>query len=917
MKNFALRSLRLGIMAISVVPPLVVFAIIALLTTCAVVPATAQETPLSIDVGGVQVQGLPQDWISQRLIFSNPGTEEDAVRNGTHERWLQVVNNPRYVIQQLKRHAPAQGPAAEQVSQIEAIARANDLGETGDQLGITAAGKGKLKKDWTTNLGKGAPASLTGTIGTLSSSSISSSSILTVDGVAFDASPPVAAAGQVTISTNPTNSEDVYIEINNDSSDTYAFHDNLSDCGSAKCVMIGSNRAGTATNLAAAIGGSCLKLCTAPDPYVTATHNNSIATLTAITPGTGGNSIALAAFDNSGGNITLSGSTLGTGTGSVAGSDGVTSGTNSPPTFAYWSVSNYVSSSQLATNVASALNTNTTTSPVITATANSPASGNVTIAADSAGTGGNSIAVSETSFSAFTGTGNLTGGTTATVQPTAFPATYQVSTSPSCSDWAVYPTGWAGSNTQANFVGYKNLYTTTCSGAPTVNWAYNTGTGYTVTTSPILSPDGSKIAFVQSNGTVAQLVVLKWAPGAGTLTSPIALSASTNITTCIAPCMTVVSFADNDTYSSPVYVSSDDVVYVGDDDGYLDSITPVFNGPVPVTSIGLGLNSVHHAIASPNYDYTSGCVFVGDVDGYLYSVDPGISSGLVCKSGRFIVNATSEHLSNGTLTSGIFDAPLVDGSVGSVYVFVTASAALTSTNCATAGVNCIDEFPTNFSGSAAAPSHNGALGTGGAGYNLYDGNFDNVYYESTGGTGNLYALGNTSVSGGATLYKAAISSGAMGTVTSAVAGLNSGVRGWPSPATEFCNNGASDCTSNGTITNGGTDYLFFSINGSGKPGCTSGAGHGCVLSYNISNPAMVTQAGNGLPVTAPGTNGCWATGGFVVDNTGTAAGESQIYSFELAGAGAGGLSGSTYTSTNCTNGAGPQILAVQAAQKGE
>jgi len=32
------------------------------------------------------------------------------VKNGTHEEWLQDVNDPRYVIQQLKRGLPAQDP---------------------------------------------------------------------------------------------------------------------------------------------------------------------------------------------------------------------------------------------------------------------------------------------------------------------------------------------------------------------------------------------------------------------------------------------------------------------------------------------------------------------------------------------------------------------------------------------------------------------------------------------------------------------------------------------------------------------------------------------------------------------------------------------------------------------------------------
>ena len=55
---------------------------------------------------------------------------------------------------------------------------------------------------------------------------------------------------------------------------------------------------------------------------------------------------------------------------------------------------------------------------------------------------------------------------------------------------------------------------------PTVYWAYNTG-AYAVTTSPILSLDGKQVAFMESNGTTANLVILKWAAETGeSVTAP-------------------------------------------------------------------------------------------------------------------------------------------------------------------------------------------------------------------------------------------------------------------------------------------------------------------------------------------------------------------------------------------------------------
>jgi hypothetical protein len=63
---------------------------------CAVLSTLAQN-----------VQGFPEDWSHQHVIFSNPGTLEDAVKNGSLDRWLRIVNDPRYKIQQRKRNSSA------------------------------------------------------------------------------------------------------------------------------------------------------------------------------------------------------------------------------------------------------------------------------------------------------------------------------------------------------------------------------------------------------------------------------------------------------------------------------------------------------------------------------------------------------------------------------------------------------------------------------------------------------------------------------------------------------------------------------------------------------------------------------------------------------------------------------------------
>ena len=249
-------------------------------------------------------------------------------------------------------------------------------------------------------------------------------------------------------------------------------------------------------------------------------------------PGTTANAIGLTTAGT--GTFTWHISTLGgTGATTVA-----TNGSDSATTFAYWSGSTYDTGSKLATDLhlALAANTTVTTTDLITGTAGT---NEITFATTKAGP----FPISAQNFSGFSGVGAIGDpAIAAAVQPNAFPAKYGVSISTAnCGgDFVVYPTGQAGATSAATIVAFNQLYSS-CTGSPSVYWAYNTeGTlaGYSATTSPVLSLDGSKVAFIQSNGTNAYLVVVKWAAG-GTLTSP-ATPTSANIATCKAPC-TIVS----------------------------------------------------------------------------------------------------------------------------------------------------------------------------------------------------------------------------------------------------------------------------------------------------------------------------------------------------------------------------------------
>ncbi len=555
---------------------------------------------------------------------------------------------------------------------------------------------------------------------------------------------------------------------------------------------------------------------------------------------------------------------------------------------------------------------------------------------------------------------------TGTVQPNAYPAKWgQSLTASSCFfDFLAYPTGVAGSPSSASIVAFNNLYNPSCNetgAVPATYWAFDTGG--TISTSPTVTMDEStQLAFVQVSGSSASLVIMKpyfvvqatvtdglfdITITSGTITSadvgkavfgggmdigttikavngstvtlsklvqdtytadnlvivqPGTLGAPFSLTsqasgdayhTCTAPCMLALPLSGGDTFSAPFYDYNDDVMYVGDDSGNLHMFTHVFNGsPSEVTSswpVNLGSNS----LTSPVYDPVSGNVFVGDLGGVLYSVGTGIAGGTT--SGA--LDGVSSKLGD-----AIVDGPLVDSTAGMVYAFVTTSN----------GNNTVYQFPTSFTSGAGASV---AVGTGGTGLYLYDGDFDNVYYQSSTQSGDLFVVGNTGGSTGATLYRIPLVSNVMQTPIAAVTGLSdAGEPPWPSPLIEFCNNGKSSCGSGNGVTNDGRDYVFFSVNRGAVGSCTNAGGNGCVLSYEITAPSSPTFTAD-LNVTSMASPGCWATSGIVIDNSyGAVYGDSQIYFVGLNGNTAGGATGPT--STACASGSGNISQAVQASQTG-
>lgn len=112
------------------------------------IPMWGQEAQAPTTVGGIQITGLPDDWTHHHLVFSNPGTELQALDKGIYDEWLKAVNDPRYIMQQLKRRAAAQGPAAEEVRRIEEMSQApGGNGTNPPEI---------IHRDWSMDMGAGA-----------------------------------------------------------------------------------------------------------------------------------------------------------------------------------------------------------------------------------------------------------------------------------------------------------------------------------------------------------------------------------------------------------------------------------------------------------------------------------------------------------------------------------------------------------------------------------------------------------------------------------------------------------------------------------------------------------------------------------------------------------------------------------------
>lgn len=468
-----------------------------------------------------------------------------------------------------------------------------------------------------------------------------------------------------------------------------------------------------------------------------------------------------------------------------------------------------------------------------------------------------------------------------------FPAKYRfnVSSEDCNADYVVFGLT-VTSGTQANLVGINNLYTGASpqcnSGSPWVAFAYNTvtQTGGQIKTSPVLSVDGTKVAFVESTSTGSYFHVLvlpnpiPTPPSkVGTVLAPQTPTSCTTPTT--ASCMTSLTIETTATnsYSSPWIDYGADTAYVGADNGLLYKISPVFGGGAPALvndasnwPVTVSTNATSKVLTGPVVDDTANLIFVGDGDGFLYSVKT------VSPAKTFAAQQTIGWAYDGTTDgsgkpgTGVVNPPIAvtdpaNSATDQIFAF---------TGCSQVqGIGgAITQLAANFA--TGAPTNTNTVDLGSAsgngdctGKNVHSGAFDNAFWVNGLTSGHMITCGfanNGGVPANPQMYFFPFASHVITSTGKSTFQINTTKGDECSPLTEFYN--------------GSTDRLFFGV------GSTDGFLESSTITSSLTTPTC-TGAPTSTCVTSPVALG--GTSGIVIDNQ-LSNGGTNIY-FSTLGAG--------------------------------
>lgn len=425
-----------------------------------------------------------------------------------------------------------------------------------------------------------------------------------------------------------------------------------------------------------------------------------------------------------------------------------------------------------------------------------------------------------------------------------FPAkfSFDVNAAPNCaSDFVVFAINVAPTATQANIAAFNNLYSgvgsTSCfpNTTATVTWAYRTGAR--VRTSPIISLDGTKVAFVDgANPAVFHL--LAPSPNQGTVgapATPVAAGPGQQIFN-----ITLAGSADNN--SSPFMDYYGDVCYVGLNNGLLYKIVNVFRGTPALAGAPWPITAGATTLTGPVIDFGTGNIFVGSANGNLYGFTP---AGVAIPSSPLAVGS-------GRANGGIADPPVVDVVNGLIFVtsgedptrtFSLVASASTS-SFAAANVNVAPIGNNN-----AAPLHAGTLNDA----------YFNAATNVTGSTSEWFFYACGAGAGAATnpvLYRVGFNGTPRKLNTTANA-----------TTVALSANGGEQCSPITELKNG-VDRIFLGLLTTAR-----------VEFFDISTTTTPTLGGTGAvaPVAEAG-----GTSGIIVDNVSPIAQASSIYFTTLA-----------------------------------
>jgi hypothetical protein len=431
------------------------------------------------------------------------------------------------------------------------------------------------------------------------------------------------------------------------------------------------------------------------------------------------------------------------------------------------------------------------------------------------------------------------GGVNSILPRNQYPAkyTFDITAPPSCvNDYVVFPTNHVGvANQQATIVAFNHLYSTQgaaggfCNqNGPSVKWSYNTGG--LIRSSPVLSLDGTKVAWVaRINGIVHVLTVGTTGNNGASVTAPVTPGAGNNA----VDTRVTLNGGPRVTQSSLFVDYTTDVGYVGDDRGVLHKITGVFNGtPAEVTTGGwpISVSFGGAALNNPVFDSTSKNIFVTDGSGRLsYVRETGSAVGTCVISGAPpCLGFPVLPISSG---GAIMDAPVVDFVTERVFTETAASGTnsqIVQTDAALGNVVKVNVGQQD----AAHPLHSGA--------------FDNNYFNNV-STGFYYVCGKAAASTNSTLYRIGFNaSGVMNAAPDATTRRLARAAAECSPITEVFNTGS----------NPRKDWLFVAV--STRCGASVLIGGGCIMSFDAT--AGMPAAANAFVMERNGTSG------IIIDN---------------------------------------------------